>query len=96
MSHDAHHEGHDHGHGHGSKAKKKKGTKFPALGIVAWWLACSTLAFNPFLGVVVIIALGLTPSMAETIMYPFQKISEIEDKKKEGEKKDHHAHTDHH
>ena len=95
MSHGAHHEG----HGHGSKAKKKKGTKFPVLGIVAWWLVISIFAFSPVLGFVSLISLGFIPSMTEVLMYPFEKLSELEDKKKkekkEGTKKNH-AHTSHH
>ncbi|MBP9732071.1 MAG: hypothetical protein KBD29_01280 [Candidatus Magasanikbacteria bacterium] len=81
-------------HGHSSKKKKKKGTKFPLLGMVAWWIAFSTFAFNAAVGIVVVVALGFIPGMAEVLMYPFQKFFELEDEKEDAKKK--HTHSSHH
>lgn len=91
MSHDA--------HGHGSKAKKKKkkkkeGAKFPWFGIVALYITYCFFDVNFVLGMFFLVTVGFTPSIGEAIMYPFEKISELEDKKKDEKKK--HTHTSHH
>lgn len=88
MSHGSHGGGHDH-----RPKKKKKGTKFPWGGILALWVLYSCFDFHPLLGVVVTITLGLVPGVVELIMYPFQKLSEMEGDKKGGSKKEHsHGH----